>query len=111
MRDNTAQLDKPEETMHQPARHNQDSMPGLKNAQCIQHLHIEPSDHNKIPLGKFDEKHLPKGFLVELQPDAGTSKSTVTVITRLPIADRCYAYFLHITNHGLKPVDAGIWRL
>jgi hypothetical protein len=81
-----------------------------KTTQPIKKIAVRPTQQTSIPLGKFDETHVPKGFCVEIDPDPDPDYSVVSkILTNGP--DHDYSLTLVVANFGNKTVNVRVWSL
>jgi len=76
----------------------------------IKKLELMPTQQASIPLGKYDQSHIPKGFCVVIDPDPEPENSVVTRV--LPTGDPYkYTLTLIVANFGSRAVTVKVWRL
>lgn len=73
-------------------------------------LKVRPQAQSRMSLGIFSESKPPKGFSVEIHPDAAPDDSVVTEVVSLE-SRKQYELVLYVSNYGSKTIDVDVWRI
>jgi hypothetical protein len=83
---------------------------GINDKRLVAILELFPRDELNYHLGIYDERHPPKGFMVEFDPDVDPPTLTSKIVTTR-VNDSLYGLELQLTNSGSENVNAKVWEL